>query len=197
MKLFHLLLCIETVLGFNFTQELFLTGLVGGSLATERKEGSTQGLMMGRGMVLHVRIRSSGQYAYSPGHSGLGIFYRQYSDGNPGAWTDTAHLTPDDLPADPNSLDAEGSQSYYCGIYQSTTATADQAVIIGGREGMRMETDKFAVGGTPDSKPFIIVSAFGHTYTGSDANGYSETGQAYVFTGEYYHWTQVLDMYSL
>lgn len=176
----------------NFTQEMYLTGaLPDGSRATERKESSTQSVFRGRGMVLNVRIRASGSYAYTSGESGLGMFYRQYTDGNLGSWVETAQLKPDDLPADPNSLDAEGSQSFYAGIYQVSTSDAEKKAIIGGRSGMRMENDKFAIGGTPESKPFIMVSAFGHAYTnGNNPNGYAELGQAYVFTGEFYHWTQ-------
>ena len=175
----------------NFTQELLLTGLVGTSLATGRKEGSGQGAMLGRGMVLHVRMRSSGQFAYESGESGLGIFYRQYSDGNLGSWQETAHLTPDDLLPDYNAINSEGSESFYIGIVQSKTVTDDYSTIIGGRYGMRMESDKFSISGTPQSKPVIMASAFGHTYTGDLDNGFKETGQAYIFTGEFYHWTQV------
>jgi hypothetical protein len=174
----------------NFSQELLLSGPTPTGVATQRKEGSTQGVFMGRGMILNVRIRSSGAYAYL-GDPGLGIFYRQYTAGNLGSWVNTAHLTPDDLPADMNAVEAQGSSSFYCGIYQSSTGDADLVEIIGGRSGMRMESDKLAIGGSPDTKAFIMVSAFGHTYTAPHSNGYLSTGQAYVFTGEYYHWTQV------
>mmetsp|Transcript_24963 Transcript_24963/g.46593 ORF Transcript_24963/g.46593 Transcript_24963/m.46593 type:complete len:1219 (-) Transcript_24963:1842-5498(-) len=176
----------------NFTQEHYLTGaLPDGSRATERKESSTQGVFRGRGMILNVRIRASGSYAYTSGESGLGMFYRQYTDGNLGSWVETAQLKPDDLPADPNTLDAEGSQSFYAGIYQVSTTDSEKQTIIGGRTGMRMENDKFAIGGTSESKPFVMVSAFGHSYTNANnPNGYAELGQAYVFTGEFYHWTQ-------
>lgn len=182
---------LVTVYGFNYSQELLLSGSTPTGVATERKEGSTQGVFMGRGMILNVRIRASGGYAYESGESGLGIFYRQYSAGNLGSWTHTALLKPDDLPADINTLDAEGSASFYCGIYQSFTTDAEKKAIIAERTGMRMESNKFAIGGTPESKPFLMASAFGHTYTGAHANGFAETGQAYVFTGEFYHWTQV------
>lgn len=177
----------------NFTQEFYLAGLLGdGSRATQRKEGTSQGVFRGRGMLLNVRIRASGTYAYTAGESGLGMFYRQYVDGNPGAWVETAQLKPDDLPDSPNSLDAEGSQSFYAGIYQVTTSDAERKAIIGGRTGMRMEGHKFAIGGNPESKAFVMVSAFGHSYTSeNNRNGYAELGQAYVFTGEFYHWTQV------
>lgn len=165
----------------NYTQEYLLTGLDpedAGRMATHRKHGSGQGVLLGRGRVLHVRVRSSGHFA-DYGDHGLGIFYRQYMDGNPGDWEETAHLLPDDLPT-------EESSSFYLGIYQTSTAT-----YLNGRTAMRLDSDKYSVGGTPETKPIIMASAFGHTYTGGSSNGFTETGQVYIFTGEYYHWTQV------
>mmetsp|Transcript_21164 Transcript_21164/g.39491 ORF Transcript_21164/g.39491 Transcript_21164/m.39491 type:complete len:1204 (-) Transcript_21164:370-3981(-) len=152
--------------------------------------GSASPILKGRGMVTEFRIRPSGSRNFAAGgggdrKAGVYIFLRQAIGGELGQWREATFLVPDDLPGPDDPTAPISTLAYYCGAF-SSKGFPDQGV-LGNRDGIRLQTNKHAVGGNPETGNVVIVSAFGYTYTETD---YLGSGAAYVFTGEYYHWTQ-------
>lgn len=166
----------------------------------EQKFSTVPSIMKGRGMVMDIRSRAAGTRNFNPDgrEGGIYIYLRQFAHGQTGQWRQSAFLFPDDPFLSDNILTL-GSKDNICkvntramfgGIYISKSSSNDIYVdtIMEGRQGIRLEYDKFAVTGNPETTNAIMVSAFGV----SDLNSaYNNSGAAYVFTGEYYHWTQV------
>ena len=164
-----------------------------------KKVGLTPSILKGRGMVQDIRLRTSGARNYNADgrEAGIYIYLRQVVNGELGQWRQSVFLIPDDLALYPNTyLVYPGSTiNYVGGIWYpknyDLAVDPDSYDTTQGRDGMRLEYNKHAVTGNPETTNAVMLSVFGFTYTGEEANSYSATGAAYVFTGEYYHWTQV------
>lgn len=184
-----ILLTLADVHSVNFTQEEVFDQLLNKNFDENYQVatlGTASPILKGRGMVTEFRIRPSGsRNFFSDRSAGIHIFLRQTIDGELGKWRESTYLVPDDLPVDADPAAPTSTLAFYCGGFASKGFTDFGA--FGDRDGFRLQTDKHTVGGNPETGNVLMVSAFGYTYT---ETAYKAEGAAYVFTGEYYHWTQ-------
>lgn len=175
----------------------------------QRKTGLSPSIFKGRGLVMDLRLRVSGARNENTDgrQAGVFVYLRQVVNGVLGQWRQSATLFPDDIPyhaewlAVPNGEKSKyprSTSAFVGGVYMLKTSNqledpSDPTSydIMGGRTGLRAEYNKHAVTGNPETTNALMLSAFGVDYSGAFYNSYLSSGAAYVFTGEYYHWTQV------
>lgn len=183
------LLCMEEIVATNFTLEDSYDEDYNywDQVYQARVIGIAPPTLKGRGIITEFRIRPAGSRNFIIGRrAGVNIFLRQAIDGELGEWRQAAFLEPDDLPGPDDPLAPISTMAFVGGMYASKGF--DDLGVFEGRDGTRLQLNKHAVSGNPETKNILMLSAFGYTYT---ETAYKGTGAVYLFTGEYYHWTQV------